>query len=68
MLRIQFELPDEKADELEALMSEQGIRTKKDLFNKALSLYAWYSKEKKAGHAIASVDEEKKSYKEIIIP
>ena len=38
MTRIQFELSEDRNKELEALMEKTGIRTKKDLFNNALTL------------------------------
>lgn len=68
MARIQFELSEEKVHELESLMEEVGIRTKKDLFNNALTFLEWAIAEKKAGRIIASVDEKEKKYKEIVMP
>ena len=38
MVRIQFELPEEKMQVLEALMKEANISTRKELFNNALTL------------------------------
>jgi len=66
--KITFELPEEKLRELEALMSECGVRTKKDLLNNALTLLEWAINEKKTGSAIASIDEKEKKYKEITMP
>ncbi|MBI5779633.1 MAG: hypothetical protein HZA49_09300 [Planctomycetes bacterium] len=66
--RVQFELPESKIKELETLMKEAGIRTKKDLFNNALSLLEWAIKEKREGRIIASVDEKNHKYKEVIMP
>jgi len=66
--RVQFELPEAKIKELETLMKEAGIRTKKDLFNNALSLLEWAIKEKREGRIIASVDEKNQKYKEVIMP
>ena len=68
MIRIQFELSEDKVRELEALMEETGIRTKKDLINNALTLLEWAIQEKKAGRSIASIDEQEKLYKEITLP
>lgn len=68
MTRIQFEMSEEKVKELEALMEEGGVRTKKDLFNNALTLLEWSLRERKAGRIIASVDEKEKRYKEIEMP
>ncbi len=67
MKRIQIDLPDEKANEIQAMMESHGISTKKQLFNISLNLLKWALKEKAAGRVIASVDEEKDSYKEVIL-
>jgi hypothetical protein len=66
--RVQFELPENKIKELETLMEEAGIRTKKDLFNNALSLLEWAIKERREGRIIASIDEKNHKYKEVIMP
>ncbi len=68
MIRIQFELPEEKVKELQALMDEAGIATRKDLFNNALTLFEWALKECRSGRTIASVDEHNKKYKELVMP
>lgn len=68
MVRIQFELPEEKVKELEELMRVAGITTRKDLFNNALTLLEWAVQERKAGRSIASVDEHNKRYKELVMP
>lgn len=68
MSRIQFDLPDDKVAELEKLMAESGIKTKKELFNNALTLFEWAIQERKAGKTIASVDEKANRYKELLMP
>jgi hypothetical protein len=68
MVRIQFELPEEKVKELEAIMAEARITTKKDLFNNALTLWEWAVQERQNGRTIASVDEDNKKYKELVMP
>ena len=68
MKRYQFELPDEKASELEALMRETGIATTKELINNAITLLFWSVREVKTGRVIASVDEFDGRYKEVLIP
>ena len=67
-IRIQFELPEDKVKDLEKLMKEADINTRKDLFNNALTLLEWAIKEKKTGRIIASIDEQKHRYKELIMP
>jgi Arc/MetJ family transcription regulator len=62
-LQIEFD-----AEELEALMREGRASTKKEFVNAALTLLEWAMKERKAGRIIASVDEKKDSYKELVMP
>ena len=68
MTRIQIDLPDEKVRQIEALIIETGLPTKKDFFNNAVTLLAWAIREVKAGRIIASVDESQNRYKEILLP
>ena len=66
--RLQIELNEERLEEIEALMKEGKAATKKEFVNAAITLLEWAMKEKKAGRIIASVDENKNSYKEIVMP
>jgi len=68
MIRLQFELPEERFKELEALMKRTGVKTKTDFINNALTLLEWVIKEKEAGRKIASVDDDHKSYRELVMP
>lgn len=68
MVRVQFEMSEEKYKELEVLMKKAGVRTKKDLLNNALVLLEWYLKEKEAGRIVASIDEKQHRYKEVVMP
>lgn len=68
VVKIQIEIPEEKALALESLMREAGVGTKRDLINNALSLLEWVVKEVKAGRTIASVNEANMSYKELAMP
>ncbi|HZR03695.1 MAG TPA: hypothetical protein VFA81_11040 [Burkholderiales bacterium] len=67
-VRLQLELPEARVKQLEALMHECGMDTKKELFNTALTLFEWVIGERKKGRIIASVDEENSRYKELDIP
>jgi hypothetical protein len=67
-VRFQFELPAQRAKEIEELMKDCGVETKKELFNTALSLLTWAIREVKRGHTIASVDEENSKYRELRMP
>ena len=68
MVRIQLELPEDQVAELDELMRATKVRTRKDLFNNALTLFDWAVKEKRAGRVIASVDESQEVVKEILMP
>ncbi len=67
-VRLQIDLDDEQMKTLEQMMVEGKVRTKKELFNAALTLLRWAMKERKAGRIIASVDEKRDSYKELEMP
>ena len=68
IVRIQFEMPEDKAKELEDIMTEYGVQTKKELFNNALTLLKWALKETKRGNYIASIDEKSGKYRELQMP
>lgn len=68
LTRIQLELPEDKVKQIEALMEESGLKTKKEYINNALTLLEWAMREVKSGRVIASVDEREKRYKEILLP
>jgi metal-responsive CopG/Arc/MetJ family transcriptional regulator len=66
--RVQLDLPEQRVRELDGLMKETGIATRKEFFNQAISLLVWAIKEMKQGRIIASVDEENKQFKEVSMP
>jgi hypothetical protein len=68
MARIQVEISPEKLKELEALMAEAGIPTKREFFDLVVGLFKWTVKEVKNNRIIASMDEEHKTYKELYVP
>lgn len=68
MVRIQLDLPEEQVKELDELMRETHIGTRKDLFNNALTLFQWAVKAKRSGRIIASMDEENGTAKELVMP
>jgi metal-responsive CopG/Arc/MetJ family transcriptional regulator len=68
MTRIQLDMPEEQVKELDELMKETNITTRKDLFNNALTLFQWAVKAKRAGRIVASLDEETGTAKEILMP
>ncbi len=68
MLRIQLDLPAKRVEELNSLMQESHITTRKDFFNTALTLFAWVVGERGKGRVIASLDEKTGGYKELVMP
>jgi metal-responsive CopG/Arc/MetJ family transcriptional regulator len=68
MTRIQLDMPEEQVKELDELMKETNIATRKELFNNALTLFQWAVKAKRAGRIVASLDEETGTAKEILMP
>ena len=68
MKRIQFEMSEKKASELERLMMDTDSPTKRELFNHSLTLLEWVINEVKNGRVIGAIDEGKDSYKELVMP
>ncbi len=68
MVRIQLELPEQQVAELDELMRETKIATRKDLFNNALTLFQWAAKVKRSGSIVAALDEAKGTAKELVMP
>ena len=68
LVKLQIEMDEDKMKELQAMMEEGKVRTKKEFINAALTFLRWAMRERRAGRIIASVDEEKDRYKEIEMP
>ena len=67
-MRIQLDLPEERIQELRALMEAADIETYKELFNNALTLLEWSIAESQAGRTLASMDETKEAYRVLVMP
>ena len=68
MIRIQMDMPEDQVKELDELMKETKLATRKDLFNNALTLFQWAVKAKRAGRIITSLDERSQTSKELVMP
>ena len=68
LCRVQFEMPESKLKDLDLIMQETGIQTKRELFNNALTLLEWAVKERKRGRVVSSIDEEAGRYSELHMP
>lgn len=66
--QLRVEIDEEKLVEMEFLMHECEIRTKKDLINNALTLFKWAVGQRKRGQEIAAVDPKDKSFVEFDMP
>lgn len=67
-MRLNFEFPAERVEELKQLQSETGTENMKDLVNNAFSLLEWAVKETKDGNEIAAVNEEEETYRVLVLP
>lgn len=68
MKRIQFLMDDDLVRELDHLVEKNGLKTRTQLLNVALTLYDWAVRERESGNIIASVNERTERYKEIELP
>jgi hypothetical protein len=68
MARLQFEIPEEQMQELDILLKRTGLKTRVQLFNSAISLFEWAVRQREGGRIIASMDEQKGTYKELEMP
>ena len=67
MSRLQIDINSEKLREIENLMKQLDIPTKREFFHLALTLLKWAIKETESGNTIAAINEEG-IYKELVIP
>jgi len=68
IVRIQLDVSEEKANEMDKIIEQSGVKSRRELFNLALSLLKWAIDQKKEGRIIASVDEKNDKYKELMLP
>jgi hypothetical protein len=66
--RIQLDMPAERVAEAEALMAKAGLRTRKELFDNALTLFEWAVRQRELGSVLAAVDERTGNYREVLMP
>lgn len=67
-VRMQFDLPENRMDELDKLMERCDISTRKELFSYALSMLEWAVSESELGHDIAAIDRDKKQFFSLRMP
>ena len=66
--RLQIEMDDERIQDMEQLMKDCGMRTKKEFVNNAFTLLEWAVRERKKGFIIASFDEDNDRLRELALP
>ena len=67
-LRVQFDLPEEKMKELDLLMEETGIKTRRELFNNALTILEWAVDRSSKGFDVAAYRENTKELHVLAMP
>lgn len=61
-------IPNDEIKELDLLMFQLGLKTRRDLFNNALTLLFWAARQKMEGRIITSTDEKNNLYRELSMP
>ncbi|GEM_PF-397746 len=67
-MRLQFEIPEERVKEIDALVERLGLRTRVQLFNNALTFFEWGIRQREKGNIIASINEANGTFKELVMP
>jgi hypothetical protein len=65
---LQIELSEAENRLLSKLISDSGIKTKKDFFNNALTAFNWLLMQKNQGFAVGAFDNETKEFRELVMP
>jgi hypothetical protein len=67
-MRLNFELPEQRVNELKALQLETESESMKELFNSAITTLEWLVQETKNGNEIAAINEDRKVYRVFVTP
>jgi hypothetical protein len=67
-MRLQIDLDEAGVRTLNDLKRRTGLKTHKDLFNNALALLDWATRQVVEGRVVASVDPRNESYRELEMP
>lgn len=67
-IRVQLDFPAERIEEINQMMRETQIGTRKELFNSALTLFNWAIQQRIEGKQIISVDDEGGRVKNLVMP
>lgn len=67
-MRMNFEFPEERIQDLQKLRADTGAESMKDLVNNAFTILEWAVNETKGGNEIAAVNENTKTYRVLVMP
>ena len=68
LVRIQFQMSLERVKHLNQLKEQTALRTRREVFDNALTFFEWGVAESAKGHVVAVVDEESGLYQPILMP
>jgi len=68
IVRVQFEMPKEKLDDVERLRVQTALRTRREVFDNALTFFEWGVTASINGQLVAAIDEQNGEYQPILMP
>ena len=68
MKRFNVEIQKDRQEEINNMIADAGLRTNKELFDNAITLFSWVIKQRKKGYSIGSYNEEKDTFNELTMP
>lgn len=67
-MRVQFDISDNRVDDLNALQEKTQVTTRKDVFENAVAIFEWAVKQRAKGRLIGAYCEKTKEFFEITMP
>ena len=68
LLRVQFEMSQKRLHDLDRVKAAAGIRTRRELFDNAFTLFEWAVQQAMRGWTVAAVDEETGQFQPLLMP
>lgn len=65
---VQLDLPKPRITDIEKMMVETGVATRKDFFENALTFFEWAIQQRKAGRIIVTTDSNGNKPCELVMP
>jgi hypothetical protein len=66
-MQITFDMPQEQLEALEELRVACGLQSTTELWNNALTFFAWALNEERSGRVVASIDSKASSYQPVSV-